>query len=776
MSNQLANFASGVGQYDITLFNGPVMDTSAVMGTADLSFNAASMQYAKFTHEFSTNSASTGNGISFSGWFYPSGSQTVGSALFNIVGDTTSVSLYFETPTTLAGYYNGVKVVSTYELTPNMWHFFSYTIFCTLTQTALQSLYVDNPTVNAAVLKNTAIYAAFSSTGNNYLGYGGYGNTVMDVSYDYFNGKMDDFRFYNRVITPSEINVLYQFNDRSTNGALTASSITVTSTGNNGYNTATQIFLTGVFSGLNVVRTPNFPTTYGTVNNVLTLTAKDLVSTDGTSWYFLDTTVAQNTTYSYTITPYVLNVSGATSITISNINTKSLTNGYFTTSSAFPSLGNYSTAPTLAGWTVTLGSSPSQYYLCNGAGSSVGINNYTGTLPSNIPYYVSMMVATSSSLSQTISLYRNFQGTLRFYAWSTVDDVSSTNLTVSIGGWVLLNSYTFDSGNGVPFTSFSLPCNISTPGNYPLTFTVTNNNTNTSSNLCIGGIQLSMTSTAGDAFSAIDPSMLVLYYPMDDVSGTGRLYNYATGAAVVDASLVNANIQIYSPIPQIGTGYLYTSGETNSYAQMSNWTCPTNTVNNGFSIAGWMYPSTIPRTELEPSGGTMVTSNVYSLANTSGGRISLFMKQFVGGTYANNLLDFSCNGVRGAEMELSGNMISPNKWAFFTMTCSGRSDGSGNYNYYINDVCMGSMVAAWPNVTSSYTKNYLGGVPANSVLALDASTNVVNYPGCIDDFRVYNRKLTSQDIFSLWSLGHVGNVYSNVIDPVGMNFYYSFDQ
>lgn len=52
--------------------------------------------------------------------------------------------------------------------------------------------------------------------------------------------------------------------------------------------------------------------------------------------------------------------------------------------------------------------------------------------------------------------------------------------------------------------------------------------------MCIGGIQLS---TAGDAFSAVDPSMLKLYYPMDDVSGTGRLYNYATGTAVTDASL-----------------------------------------------------------------------------------------------------------------------------------------------------------------------------------------------------------------------------------------------
>lgn len=780
MSNQLANFASGVGQYDITLFNGPTIDTSAVMGTGDLSFNASSMQYAKFTHEFSTNSAATGNGISFSGWFYPTGTQSVGSALFNIVGDTTSVSVYFETPTTLAGYYNGVKVVSTYPLTPNTWHFFSYTIFCTLTQTALQSLYVDNPATNAAVVQNTAVYMAFSSTGNNYLGYGGYGNTVMDVSYDYFNGKMDDFRFYNRVITPSEINVLYQFNDRSTSGALTASSITVASTSNNGYNTAAQIYLTGVFSGLNVVRTPNFPTTYGTVNNVLTLPAKDLISTNGTSWYFLDTTVAQNTTYSYTITPYVLNVNGTSPITISNISTKSLVNGYFTTSSTFPTATNYSTAPTLAGWTITLGKPSSQYYLCNGVGSNVGINNYTKTLPSNIQYYVSLMTAQASTvtLSQNINLYQNFQGTLRFYAWM-VDDVSSalyTNLSVSIGGWTILNSYTFDSGNGVPFTTFSLPCNLSTQGIYPLTFTVTNTNTNASSTLCIGGIQLSMSSTAGDAFSAIDPSMLRLYYPMDDVSGTGRLYNYATGTAVTDASLVNAMIQIYSPVPPIGTGYLYTNGQSNSYAQLGNWTCPTNTVNNGFSIAGWMYPSTIARTGLEPSGGMMVTTNVYSLANTSGGRMSLFMKQFVGGTYANNLLDFSCNGVRGAELELSGNMISPNKWTFFTMTCSGRSDGSGNYTYYINDVCMGSVVAAWPNVTSSYTKNYLGGFPSTSVLALDASTNVMNYPGCIDDFRVYDRKLTSQDVFSLWSLGHVGNVYSNVIDPVGMNFYYSFDQ
>jgi hypothetical protein len=705
MLNQLANFATGVGQYDITLFNGLTMDASFGSGSGggDLSFNASLMQYAQFTHIFSTSSATTGNGISFSGWFYPSGGeQLVGSALFHIIGDTTTVSVYYNTPTTLAGHYNGVDVVSTYELTPNMWHFFTYTVFCTSTQTALQTLYVDNPSVNAPIRQQTADYVAFSSTGNNYLGYGG-SNGSNDVSYQYFNGKLDEFRWYNRVLTPSEISVLYQFNDRSAGiSALTTSAITIATTGNNGYNTAAQIYLTGVFSGLNVTRTPAFPAiAYGTTgtttaNNVWTMTAKELVSVDGIAWYFLDTSVGQNTTYSYTITPYILNVTAASSLTVSGINTNSLLNGSFTTSSSLPTPTNYSTAPTLAGWTMTLSDPSSQYYLCNGTGVNVGINRYTNTLPSTISYYVSLLVSPASSgmtMSQNINLYGETQpqNTLRFYAWMT-DDVSSSSsslaLTVSIGGWVILNSYTFEVGTGIPFVSFSLPCNISTPGTYPITFAVTNvgGGNNNGGTICIGGIQWSIRSMAGDSFAAIDPSMLQLYYPMDDVSGTGRLYNYATGVAVTDASLVNANIQTYAPLPLMGTGYLYTNGQSNSYAQLGNWTCPPNTTSTGFSIAGWMYPTVLEMSGLDPSSSTMVTtaSTVYSLSNMSGGCISLRMKQINSGVGLNSgittttQLDFSCNGIRCPEVELSGNYISQGKWAFVTMTCAVRSDGSGN--------------------------------------------------------------------------------------------------
>jgi len=91
---------------------------------------------------------------------------------------------------------------------------------------------------------------------------------------------------------------------------------------------------------------------------------------------------------------------------------------------------------------------------------------------------------------------------------------------------------------------------------------------------------------------------------------------------------------------------------------------------------------------------------------------------------------------------------------------------------------MGSMIAKWPNVGSSYTKNYIGGVPYQAP-PMDLSGYVPPilgyFAGYIDEFRVYNRVLTSQELNCLLNINSsCVSTYANVIDMTGANFYYTF--
>jgi hypothetical protein len=759
MSNVFINYASGVAKHEITLINNAIIDTSnAKIGTGDVSLNSALSQYVQVSTSFATYSATMGNGISFSGWFYPNGVQQVGNTLFHILGNKASVSLFYDTSSMLVGYFNGAPIQSSYVLQPNTWHYFCYTIYCTAYGKALQTLYID-PKYNTSIKDNSGTYVSFVSTNRNYIGNGI--GSIGGFTLSSFNGKIDDFRFYNRVLAYPEINVLYNFSNNI--GAIASSNlINATLYSSAAYNNAIVMTINGVFSGLNIVRNPPF-SSFDTCANIMVITCKDMISIDGTYWSFVDTSVNQNTNYSYTIIPYIMNIYGSP-IVSSNVTTYLLQNGFFNTASTLPGTNGSVTSPTLNAWTIT--STDSTYYLCKGQGVINSVKTYTGTLPGMVTYYVAVNTPSISSsiFSQNISMYQNTAGYVTFYAWTadTSNGVGSSpsTLSVSFGGKILLNSYAFTTGNAVPYTSFTFPFSFSTSGTYPLVFTI-NNTTTTASTICFSGIQIQNQLYGNYTYSLVDPSMLKMYYPLDNPSGTGLLSNYATGTFVNDASMVGSYIQSYGPNPVIGNGYIYTNGTNNSYAQLGSWTCPINNSNNGFTITGWYYPSVTD----EISGATL-----FSFSNTSGGTISSYLNP---GGY----LDFSCNGVNSVNAYLNTVSVNSFKWSMITMTCSGSSDGSGNYNFYLNNTNIGSAIAKWPNVNSSYTKNYLGGIPYVAPPA-DISgyiPPILNYfTGYIDDFRVYNRVLTYQELECLKNSNATSTTYASVIDLTGANFYYVF--
>ena len=755
MAQQLANFATGAGVFDAYLYGGAVIDSSPMAGNGDLSLNSVSSSYMKTTTTFTTSTTS-GSGISFSGSFFPAGTQNIGSTIFDISTASMAVSLYYSSANKISGLFNRTVISSTYSITPNSWHFFCYTILCSPESLAIQTLYLDNPSVNVTSQMITPYVALNQTTsGNNYIGYG-----IGDVSgtvYQYFNGKLDDFRVYNRVLSPPEINVLYNYN-YGTN-SIAVGSVTVKPNYDPPQLTSVQIDVSGTFSSLDISRNPAFSGT-----QVINVSSANLSSfNNGTLWAYTDLTVLPDTTYSYLITPRVGTVTG-TMVTLSSITTTPTVGGNFNslTTGSLPTNNTSVTSPAISGFTVSSGGT-NVYSLSAGNGGGI----YSGVLPSTVTYYLSLTTqpSTSSSFTQYVNI--SSAGYISFYAWGADSTYSapynsSTTISVTLGNITLLNNFTFTTGSAVPFTAFSLPFNITTLGTYSLVITVRNNGASAST-VSFGGVQVRSQAYATIAgYKAIDPSMMQLYYSFDASSGAGYLSNYATGASVLDASLAaNAILSSSSPtIPLISSNYLLLDG--NSYAGIGSWTCPAYAVGQGFSISCWVYPTASPTTK---------PATICSLSNnSSGGKVSIYMSN------TTNALDVSFVGVAGdPDVNISAFPLMLNRWSFITVTCQGIAGTKGQYNYFINDVSLAYNQSSYPNTATPYTFNYVGGVPSTTTIGTNTGP-LGNFTGCIEDFRVYNRVLTNQDIFSLWSLGYTNSNYSNLIDPSGLNIYFPFDQ
>ena len=773
MSSIIANFASGIGVYDASLVNNPSLDASANVGIGDLSLNTVQAQYMMSNTNFTTPTATVGNGISFSGWFYPVGTQSNGSTIFDISGTGVACALYYyNSSNQLAGYFNGISVQSNVTVTPGQWHFFTYTIYCTSLGYALQSLYIDNSynaTNSYAATNSSASYTSFSvgssiSGTKSYIGYGKGGGSVP--SFTYFNGKIDDFRFYNRVLSLPEINVLYNFNYKS--GAIP--SIVATLNYDISYVNAVQIDVSGIFSGLYVTRTAQ--SGGSTVTTTSTISCANLVFVNATTWAYVDTTVAADTSYSYSVTPYVMNTSGAIS-NLGSITTTPLYNGFFNQGTGLPTSGNYvaATSSKLPGWTFASGG---QIFVCNGSVTNI----YTGTLPSSVTYYldISQNTVAVTTIQQYVGIFQGTQGFVSFFAWPKDSQYLTTEtLTVTLGGCTLLNGHSFTAplATANPYTSFNLPFTMTTAGMYLLTFSITNATMNTSG-INLGGIQIRSQSVAGIGYKCIDPFALALYYPFDSntVSGT-VVYDCSAGftgaAASADASLNGGAAISTIPAPLIGSADVCFNG-VSSYVSMGSWSMPPRVAGNGFSICGWFYPS----------GTTPVNSLLYWFRNTT---VSSSMIGYLN----TGAIDFSYNMTSGAtggvELLTStvGYSYTPNVWNFFALTAVVGSDLSGTYTYYLNDVSLATLRGGWPNtsVVSSqvYNSNYLGGFPPGGTIAMNSNGNLGYLLGAMDDFRVYNRSLSSQDVLALWSYGFANsNSFMNLVDPNGLNIYYPMDQ
>ena len=770
MSTQIANFSSGVAVYDASMMNGASLNTQAYSGNADISLNAAFMQYMR-TSTALTTYLTDGSGVSFTGWFYPSGTQSVGATIFDISFATTSIALFYGTSSTLSAFFNGSTVTSTYAIVPNTWHFFCYTLVCNAvavgsattptTYYALQKLYIDVPT--NLVSSNSAPYLAFTSTGN-YLGYGV--GSAGAVPYTYFNGKLDDFRGYSRALTPSEISVLYNYN-YGTN-TFPSAKLALSYAFGAPSTSSIPIVISGTFGSVELTRSPAFAAGKVTVS-----AATVSLGVDPSMTYY-DTTVLPDISYTYTLKAIAADASGAVVTTVP-VFASSVQNGGF---SAFASASAWSlpitgasnwlsssTAPAYSNWVLGAGDHFQATGEFNHAGAGMSATGYGALVPSNVAYYHVVSVSPtvgSGSLAQTVALGAS-RGFLSFYAWNpyVAGQTATAYVTVVLGGTVLLNAYPLPWSAVVAKTEFFLPYKVPVAGSYPLTFTVTGQGTSGSATaaVALANVKVALPTTVPSSSTSIDPSGLTLYYPL-----TADASNYATGVRGGSSSLGGgASLGFTSPISPIdATGYLGLTGGATSFLTMDTWTCPSNNlVGGGFSVTGWFYAS----------NWSVANQTVFSMGNVgSGGRVSMYLKN-TGGSPGQ--VDVSINGVGGLDMLMGDLSLNAGTWYFFAMTASCSAvGGGGSYTVYLNDVVYRTATGNWPLVgISAFSINTLGGVDAAAGLGLG------NLTGCIDDFRVYNRVISPQEVASLWSLGYSKlNNYAGVVDTSGLQSYYSFDQ
>jgi hypothetical protein len=317
----VANFASCLGKYDSSSLNGSVvngtLDMSGAVGTADISLNAGA---------YLTNSATfvypqgTGNGFSYMGWFYPSGPEAVNATPLMDISTNSAYPIVVccsgtnVSPCLSASYNNSwVTTQGTTGGTVNLnaWNFFAYTVCCS-GNLAVQNLYLNTASVATST---TAVYNTTLQCIKTYVAYG------TGAFANSFVGKVDDFRFYGRVVTPMEYRVLQGYNYGTNTGNMVALSPTLGSGTAVTLGTVTATSAQFIF---NTTGTYGYVTVYrgtggseGGATTSFSINPSMFVSiNNGTSYSWTDTTVQPSTSYTYSLVPCIAGTSGGVANTL----------------------------------------------------------------------------------------------------------------------------------------------------------------------------------------------------------------------------------------------------------------------------------------------------------------------------------------------------------------------------------------------------------------------------------------------------------------------------
>ena len=753
-STQISNFATGLGVYDASLVGGAAQDVSyGQIGTSDLSFNSG---YLLNQTPFTVSTA-TGTGISFTGWFNTSGNaQELNACIFDLSGASTHIALYCSSASpsatpTITATFNGTTVGPTTAVAAG-WHFFCYTIYNNA-GTAVQTLLLDGTPVTAA-----GTYAAFTSTAL-YVGYG-----AGTFGTKFFNGKVDDFRYYSRVVTPMEARILYNYSYSSYGKTTTIPFLTpvvnaplssaVAANPASKYGSAATFVLdnSGTFGNLTV-------TQYNTLGSpvVSQVSAASLVYVPATRFYtYTDLTYNPTFTTAYTFTPCIVGFTGNASVNAAGAG--ALYNNAFTAPSvAAGSSITYSSNVsafsgagwgTALGWTVTSGGTAADLLLVSGAVAGI----YTGTLPTDFGTYVDAsfganVPGTTIALSQPVTVVSGSY-MLSFTLLPTLNCASGNSMTVTLGGQTVLQSAVLVSASNGPPCKYNVPVSLgptyAIPTSLPLTFTFSNGASTTATNMGLGNVILTPNGALGAR--AADASGLTVYYSFDTATYTAgtalSLQNVSSGTGLTDASMSNtAGLVTFNASNQLtGSSDLSLNG---AFVSMVNAvTYPTA----GMAVSLWIYPTL---------GATIqylyASSNASASTSADANLLAVFLS-------ASNQLTVQ-NGTSAYVVPVTLSLLN---WYHVVLTVTSASV----FTVYVNSQL------AYTSATVTYPANV-----SRTINLLGASNaNTLPFTGQLDEFRFYRRALSVQDIQGIYHYGVMPLSIFNMVDPRSLVIYYPFDQ
>ena len=165
--------------------------------------------------------------------------------------------------------------------------------------TVTPTLYLNG---GAAVTGNAITYSPLA-VANTYVGYG------ISPYNNYFNGKIDDFRYYGRVLCPMEMRVLYSYAYGKSTGMVgikTTPTLGTVTVGTLTATTAPLIFpSSGTYSYVGINRT------FAGATSTFIVNASSLVLS-GSNYVWTDTVAfTSSPSVSYVITPYILGTPGS---------------------------------------------------------------------------------------------------------------------------------------------------------------------------------------------------------------------------------------------------------------------------------------------------------------------------------------------------------------------------------------------------------------------------------------------------------------------------------
>ena len=191
--------------------------------------------------------------------------------------------------------------------TAGSWNFFAYSVCCSGGTQLVQSLWSNGTSVSAT----GGSYTSFAINRTT-LGYG------SSYASSYFNGKIDDYRYYNRVLTSMEIRVLNTYPYMTSTDVNNAASLVITpSIG--GTPTVTMVGASAVFT-LPSSGTYSYLTLYaqsGYTQTTTTVVYPSTMTPSGASSYtYTLNGLTGNTAYVFWMVPYVQSTPGSASVTL----------------------------------------------------------------------------------------------------------------------------------------------------------------------------------------------------------------------------------------------------------------------------------------------------------------------------------------------------------------------------------------------------------------------------------------------------------------------------